>query len=203
MGVHQRIWPLVRAFHRLPILTLLEKPGGLKAMQSPQLGWNAWCRDDCWKGCLSWARLREDKIRLGEATAARCWPADNPRTGDVFLGRVPVARTVLAACQKESLGSDGSCWNGGIPKTQALHHVLVLGELCLWWGGGEDSTWGFRGLFYIVWLKLLSKLLNTWGRMPGGAAKENADGDHTVWPRWGNCTAQLCQQRLHRRTAGE
>jgi len=39
--------------------------------------------------------------------------------------------------------------------------------------------------------------------MPGGAAKGKADGDHMVWPRWGNCTAQLCKQRLHGRTAGE
>jgi len=35
MGLHQQIRPLVRAFHSLPILALLEKLGGLKAMQSP------------------------------------------------------------------------------------------------------------------------------------------------------------------------
>lgn len=62
---------------------------------------------------------------------------------------VPVARTVLAACQRESLGKDGSCWNEEIPNTQELRHVLVLGELC----GGEGEPTppeGVRGLFCVV-----------------------------------------------------
>lgn len=45
------------------------------------------------------------------------------------MDKVPVARTVFASCQRESLGKDGICWNAGIPNTQGLHHILVLGEL--------------------------------------------------------------------------
>lgn len=97
-----------------------------------------------------WARLREDK----EAAEARCQPADSPWSGDTFVDRMPVARNVCAACQRESLGKDGSCWNAETPNRQGLRYVLVLGELV---GGGEPAPpEEVRGLFCIVWLKLLS-----------------------------------------------
>lgn len=142
-----------------------------------------------------WARLREDK----EATEARCQPADSPWSGDTFVDRMPVARNVCAACQRESLGKDGSCWNAETPNRQGLRYVLVLGELV-----GGVSQLHLRRLGVCSALSDWNySLLNTWERVPRGAAMQNADGGHMVWPRGGNCTAQLCKQRPHRRAEGE
>lgn len=64
------------------------------------------------------------------------------------MDRMPVARNVCAACQRESLGKDGSCWNAETPNRQGLRYVLVLGELV---GGGEPAPpEEVRGLFCIV-----------------------------------------------------
>ena len=53
------------------------------------------------------------------------------------MGRVPAARMVLATCQKENLGTDGNCWNGEIPNTQALASCFGAGRTVFVVGRGS------------------------------------------------------------------
>lgn len=60
------------------------------------------------------------------------------------MDRVPVARTVFAAFQRESLGKDGSCWDAEIPNTQGFGAGRTAGE------GEPTPPEDVRGLFCMV-----------------------------------------------------
>lgn len=111
---------------------------------------------------------------LEEATEARSWPADNPRAGDLFLGRVPNAQ------HWQPVRKSTKWWKmleRRIPKhTSAASSFGAVGAVFV---VGRDSRPYLRLLGVILHslvetspIRGHSKYLNIWGRMSAGDANE-------------------------------